>query len=351
MAYAEYEGLPNNGMYPVYWRGGEPSLSLGYGDHADFYQLGKETNSDLYFIDSLPSVSGFRFMEFRLDHGFIDFNYAPDLYDYYLLCTVAYPNGNFRPQVGLSALMSTDINYSNSVYNPFVDDFYVYDHTDSDSRGFTVFAKFPNISVSNNTSLIGIALTSADNNTFIDAGVFYFDGLIIAVDKSVSSTSDALAEIILRLDDIDSDLVSGAAGIQSAIDTQMQHDQQLWDDTYNPDSDQAASDTDSVISDYESQLADSLGLFDYVSSVTTDFVSMFSDSPGDPVLTFPAWAITVSGISYPVWSAYTVNLSELLSDFSDLITVVRFALVFVVWAAVIRYLWSVWDKIFGGGSS
>lgn len=140
--------------------------------------------------------------------------------------------------------------------------------------------------------------------------------------------------------------------LQGSIDTQTQQQADQWEETYNPDSSQSETEFSETVDGVLDELSGSMGLFDYVDTVITDFMGMFkASSVGEPVLTWPAYSITVEGEEHSVWQSQQVNLEELLADFGPLMTAVRFALMVLVWGAVIHYIWQAFEEIFGNGGA
>lgn len=335
MAFADYSSLPNNGMYGFKFHN-EPTFYFNNSNGNLLGSVKSTLQGDSVYYVTIPAYTGVRYIQVRADDSQLDFNYVPDMYDYYVLTTVTFTEGTFVPD-GARFMV-----YNGSYRRYPLTDISVYDHVDSDTDGFTLFGKLPDVgAMGDNTSFIGIEffLTSATSSFNLSAGTIRFDGLIIAVDRG-TDTATALQQIIVRLDQIDQSISSGADQIQDQLD-------QNWDNTYNPDSDNAESSVDDAIGSYEDLLSDKIGLFDYVSTVTTDFVGVFYDEPGPPVLTWPAWGMSVGGTYYELWTDIDVDLSVLLADFSVLMSAVRFASLVVIWSLVIHYLWRAWGRIFG----
>ena len=135
--------------------------------------------------------------------------------------------------------------------------------------------------------------------------------------------------------------------VVDAINSQGQAIQDKIDDQYAVGQEQ----TD-AIGGFGGEMAgsveDKLGPLDYASQVSDQLVGLLSTPPGDPVLTLPAFSLTVDGQQHNVWGAQSYNLDELESTFGPLLTVVRFATVALVYFAFIRYLHGVWTSIVHG---
>lgn len=131
--------------------------------------------------------------------------------------------------------------------------------------------------------------------------------------------------------------------IKDAID----HQTDVIEDQYSVGQEQ----TD-AIGGFGGQMAgaveDKLGPLDYASQVSDQLVGLLSTPPGDPVLTLPAFSLTVDGQQHNVWGAQSYNLDDLEATFGPLLTVVRFATVSLVYFAFIRYLHGVWTSIVHG---
>lgn len=137
--------------------------------------------------------------------------------------------------------------------------------------------------------------------------------------------------------------VDDTQSIKDAID----HQTDVIEDQYSVGQEQ----TD-AIGGFGGQMAgaveDKLGPLDYASQVSDQLVGLLSTPPGDPVLTLPAFSLTVDGQQHNVWGAQSYNLDDLEATFGPLLTVVRFATVSLVYFAFIRYLHGVWTSIVHG---
>lgn len=337
MASADYSALPNNGMYSFKYHN-EPTFYFNNSNGNLLGSVKSTLQGDSIYSASIPAYTGVRYIQVRSDDSQLDFNYVPDMYDYYVLTTVIFTDGTFVPD-GARFMV-----YNGSYQRYPLTDISVYNHVDSDTDGFTLFGKLPDVgSMGDNTSFIGIEFTSTSYSipSNLSAGTIRFDGLIIAVDRG-TDTATALQQIIVRLDQINSNLTSGAEQIQDQL-------QQNWDDTFNPDPDQAEDQISGVGRDYVQQLEQGLGAVAYVDQVSMSVVNMISQAnPGDPVVPWPGWNIRVGGKEYVVWESMEVNLAVVLDPFSGLITVVRFANVYLVWSALLKYFNKVLHEILRG---
>lgn len=140
---------------------------------------------------------------------------------------------------------------------------------------------------------------------------------------------------------------SSAAGqqqIDQSINQQTQQQEQQYNDFTN-------SGNGSIVSDSESAVGGKLGLFDAVFDLGESFLDIWTVSPGPARLVLPAYSLPMGdGTSYKLWDEHAFDFAQLEGwGFGALKTAVNFGSVFVVYSALIRYLYRVFDDIFKRG--
>lgn len=93
------------------------------------------------------------------------------------------------------------------------------------------------------------------------------------------------------------------------------------------------------------QLDGKLGILSFADTVIGNFIGLFKETSEKPGLVFPGFDIEVDGTSYTVWQDTTFDLSTIDSGFADLMSAVRFATSFLVYAALFMYVQKIFSAI------
>lgn len=135
-----------------------------------------------------------------------------------------------------------------------------------------------------------------------------------------------------------------SADIIAAIDNQTDVIGDKIDDQYSVDPNDSGS-----ISDFGGSQSDAvagqLSALDYASEISSQMFSLFAETPGPPVLTFPAFHMDIDGQTYDIWQDIDFNFSSLLPDFEVLISAIRFILVALCYIAFVKFLQGVYISI------
>lgn len=139
--------------------------------------------------------------------------------------------------------------------------------------------------------------------------------------------------------------------IKEAIDNQTtdinQNHQETMDkiDDITDFDEQEQSGMTGQVEDVEQQLGEKLGILSFADTVIGNFIGLFKETSEKPGLVFPGFDIEVDGTSYTVWEDTTFDLSTIDTGFADLMSVVRFATSFLVYAALFMYVQKIFSAI------
>lgn len=97
------------------------------------------------------------------------------------------------------------------------------------------------------------------------------------------------------------------------------------------------------VGDVTNSFNEKMGILSFADSIFDQFFGLFETDNKQPGLVLPEFSIEVQNTSYTVWEKQTFDLSKLDGWFSGLMTAVRFATSFLIYAALIMYI----QKIFG----
>lgn len=138
-------------------------------------------------------------------------------------------------------------------------------------------------------------------------------------------------------------------GVEDAIRDQTDDINQNHDDTMDKIDDVTDFDQNEQgqmsgdVNDVTNSFSDKMGILSFADSIFDQFFGLFETDNKKPGLVLPAFSIDVQNTSYKVWDEQTFDLSQLDGWFSGLMTAVRFATSFLIYAALIMYI----QKIFG----
>ncbi|WP_394970162.1 hypothetical protein [Candidatus Allofournierella merdipullorum] len=99
------------------------------------------------------------------------------------------------------------------------------------------------------------------------------------------------------------------------------------------------------VDDVKGQLDEKLGILSFADTVIGNFIGLFKDTSEKPGLVFPGFDIEVDGTSYTVWEDTTFDLSTIDTGFAGLMSAVRFATSFLVYAALFMYVQKIFSAI------
>lgn len=137
--------------------------------------------------------------------------------------------------------------------------------------------------------------------------------------------------------------------INDKMQEQIDQDKQFHDEE-NQKGEESGSDASQMVQNLTDQVKSKWEILFYPIEFTKKFLALFtSSSAGSTSLTFPAFSLEVQGTTYQVWDAYTYDLSSLKSQFSILFTGLHMIVGVLEVTWFIKYLYSKYDSIFGGG--
>lgn len=140
-------------------------------------------------------------------------------------------------------------------------------------------------------------------------------------------------------------------GIIEAIENQTQQEQQQHDETMGKLDDMTSFDDEeqsSMTGDLDGQqqvFEEKLGILSFADQLIEQLLGLFEEDTSARGLVFPAFNLSVGGESYPVWQQQVFDLSSLDTWVGDLMTVVRFATSFLVWAALVAYIQKIFSAL------
>lgn len=145
------------------------------------------------------------------------------------------------------------------------------------------------------------------------------------------------------------ELEKGADGddVVKAIEDQTAADQSRYDDFTNDGSSQGPG----AISGAQESVSGKIGTLDFAEGVLSDFIGLFSATPGDATLTLPGfkWHDSDTGQELTVWEPQTFDFAFVEEHFGPLVSALRVGTVLAVYGAMLWYLQGVFDRIFGRG--
>lgn len=140
-------------------------------------------------------------------------------------------------------------------------------------------------------------------------------------------------------------------GVEDAIrdqtdDMNQNHDETMdkIDDVTDFDSTeqgQMSGDVDDVTNSFNEKM----GILSFADSIFDQFFGLFETDNKKPGLVLPAFSIEVQNTSYKVWDKQIFDLSQIDGWFSGLMTAVRFATSFLIYAALIMYIQKIFSAI------
>lgn len=163
----------------------------------------------------------------------------------------------------------------------------------------------------------------------------------------ISGTPDTveLWDVGTTVQNSDSDSLKEAIDNQTAdINQNHQETMDKIDDITDFD-EQEQSGMTGQVDDVKQQLGEKLGILSFADTVIGNFIGLFKETSEKPGLVFPGFEIEVDGASYTVWEDTTFDLSTIDTGFVDLMTAVRFATSFLVYAALFMYVQKIFSAI------
>lgn len=138
-----------------------------------------------------------------------------------------------------------------------------------------------------------------------------------------------------------------ADDVIKAIEDQTASDQSRYDDFTSNGSEQGSSAVEST----QQSVSEKIGILDFAEGVLSDFIGLFSASPGDATLTLPGfkWHDSDTNTDLTVWESQTFDFAFVEEHFGPLVSALRVGTVLTVYGALLWYLQAVFDRIFGGG--
>ena len=135
--------------------------------------------------------------------------------------------------------------------------------------------------------------------------------------------------------------------IVKKMQEQIDEDQKRYDDFTSDGSQQGSDSVDST----QSAVSEKIGILDFAEGVLSDFIGLFSDTPGDATLTLPGfkWHDSDTDTDLTVWEPQTFDFAFVEEHFGPLVSALRVGTVLTVYGALLWYLQAVFDRIFGGG--
>ena len=140
---------------------------------------------------------------------------------------------------------------------------------------------------------------------------------------------------------------SDSDDVVEAIRDQTASDQSRYDDFTSNGSEQGSSAVEST----QQSVSEKIGILDFAEGVLSDFIGLFSASPGDATLTLPGfkWHDSDTGQELTVWESQTFDFAFVEEHFGPLVSALRVGTVLTVYGSLLWYLQAVFDRIFGGG--
>ena len=99
------------------------------------------------------------------------------------------------------------------------------------------------------------------------------------------------------------------------------------------------------VDDVKNSFNEKLGILSFADSIFDQFFGLFETDNKKPGLVLPAFSIEVQNTSYKVWDKQTFDLSQIDGWFSGLMTAVRFATSFLIYAALVMYIQKIFSAI------
>lgn len=99
------------------------------------------------------------------------------------------------------------------------------------------------------------------------------------------------------------------------------------------------------VDDVKNSFNEKMGILSFADSIFDQFFGLFETDNKKPGLVLPAFSIKVQNTSYKVWDDQTFDLSQIDGWFSGLMTAVRFATSFLIYAALVMYIQKIFSAI------
>lgn len=99
------------------------------------------------------------------------------------------------------------------------------------------------------------------------------------------------------------------------------------------------------VDDVKNSFNEKMGILSFADSIFDQFFGLFETDNKKPGLVLPEFSIEVQNTSYTVWEEQTFDLSQLDGWFSGLMTAVRFATSFLIYAALVMYIQKIFSAI------
>lgn len=99
------------------------------------------------------------------------------------------------------------------------------------------------------------------------------------------------------------------------------------------------------VDDVKNSFNEKMGILSFADSIFDQFFGLFKTDNKKPGLVLPAFSVEVQNTSYKVWDEQTFDLSKLDGWFSGLMTAVRFATSFLIYASLVMYIQNIFSAI------
>lgn len=137
-----------------------------------------------------------------------------------------------------------------------------------------------------------------------------------------------------------------ADDVIKAIEDQTAADQSRYDDFTSNGGSQGPD----AVSGAQDSVSQKIGILDFAEGVLSDFIGLFSATPGDATLTLPGfkWHDSDTDTDLTVWESQTFDFAFVEEHFGPLVSALRVGTVLAVYGAMLWYLQGVFDRIFRG---
>lgn len=137
-----------------------------------------------------------------------------------------------------------------------------------------------------------------------------------------------------------------ADDVIKVIEDQTAADQSRYDDFTSNGGSQGSD----AVSGAQNSVSQKIGILDFAEGVLSNFIGLFSDTPGDATLTLPGfkWHDSDTNTDLTVWEPQTFDFAFVETHFKPLVSALRVSTVLAVYGAMLWYLQGVFDRIFRG---
>lgn len=321
-------------VFPLIWHN-EPSIYIRqFGNYSNVLYNGNGglvTNQNAYSFSNnkLTNVGTIDFVKFNSQ---LDFNFAPSVYDYYVVLTLNSIVSNSSDfYYDLNSVIFNYVDNLNQYGNIYLQNLSVYTHSDTDSMGLTVIGQLP---ASTNTDLYGLSLTT--NSPANVGSNLRLEGFIVAFAKG---SDVGVNQIVTAINNQTSSL-SGAIG--SAADQVTDK----IDEVLTPEGENNLGEYVDQITD---QIDENLGALGFAHDTVENFIGLFNEEPPAPVISVPPLKMKINGVEHQFFNGYEYDIRTLeAGPLNFLIQAVRFACSCILWWAFLSYCFDEFDELFRG---